>query len=61
MFWSQIITTTHLVQDTKDWLAADDAKAAGDQHEVGPQTPDKAKGTPWGEARAGASWDSGRE
>ena len=46
------------MQDTKAWLTADDAKGGNGQAAVGPQTPEKARGTPWGEARADAAWDS---
>ena len=51
------LTLCTCLQETKDWLAADSAKGAADPAEVGPQTPDKPGGTPWGEARADASWD----
>lgn len=46
------------MQDTKAWLAADDARAPEDPADVAPLTPEKSKGTSWGEARADASWDS---
>ena len=46
------------MQDTKDWLKGDDHRSSADRAEVGPATPEKPGGTPWGEAKADASWNS---
>lgn len=44
-----------MLQETEDWLNGDDSKRAIDQGEVGPKTPEKPGGIPWGEAKADAN------
>lgn len=47
------------MQDTKDWLKGDESQqSAVEQAEAGPATPEKPGSIPWGEAKAGASWNS---
>ena len=46
------------MQDTKDWLKGDEQTTTVEQAEAGPATPEKPGSIPWGEAKAGASWNS---
>ena len=46
------------VQDTKDWMQGHDEKAATEQSEVGPGTPEKPGQLPWNEAKGEVSWGS---
>ena len=46
------------MQDTKGWLQGNDAKAATEESEVGPSTPERPGPLPWDEAKAEVTWGS---
>ena len=53
-----LMLSNEALQNTQAWLKEDDFKADSESAQVGPMTPEKPGGAPWGAAKADAAWES---